>query len=387
VTLPSVGQPTPRAAFIRAARILAKTVAIALPSLLFIWTVQQWPAQLQRGARFAAIVGFLIVVFGIIAVAAIVPSTSRRAQRGVLVVLLGVVLVVAGSGVLQSGAVTSTHPLNSGDPLLRTYTVQTLHTLWFLIAIGGAIGLGGLGFIVLSMRSIPGWAARFFAIFPALALILMGAGTSYVAFVTGSFTVNPMDYTGRPIRRHRRIPASDRGDPPGGESPWMTAARQEAESVVAFVDLENRLRSVGAPAALSARCRTAARDEARHARLTCALARHVGDGAPATVIHRSASRPTWARRRGVARRSEIVRLALESLLDGSVGERRSADALDVKSAAAADPWVAGVLREIAKDEHGHAQLADDIVDWCASEMPRSVDLALRWARTSIQRQS
>jgi hypothetical protein len=157
---------------------------------------------------------------------------------------------------------------------------------------------------------------------------------------------------------------------------WREAAAHEADAVVAFTDLAARLTAVGAPPALVERCRRAAQDEARHTSDCDRLARHYGTPRPAISTPNLApvcqSLAHTARRR----RTEIIRLAVESFIDGVVGEGFAAARLEAGARTIADPWAANMLRRIASDERGHAALGADIVRWCQGQARRPVIVAL-----------
>jgi hypothetical protein len=164
---------------------------------------------------------------------------------------------------------------------------------------------------------------------------------------------------------------------PGG-SPgalWAAAAEDEAAAVEAFRTLAHRLDRVGAPAALVARCRVAAADEVRHARRCRSLAGLVGIDAAAAPRPPTSGPPTSGPGPRTGRGTELVRLAVESFVDGMLGEGAAAGRLERSAATAPDR--AGVLGAIARDERSHAALGADIVRWCATQRPVVVPAALR----------
>jgi hypothetical protein len=188
---------------------------------------------------------------------------------------------------------------------------------------------------------------------------------------------------GRPRRHRGRLVRATAARPAGpvGEV-WAGAARDEAAAVVAFTELAARLERVGAPADLAVRSRSAAADEVRHARRCRRLATlHGATPTPATELG-GVSAPRGARippssARVTRRTVEIVRLAVESYVDGVVGEATAAARLERGAATA--PALAPTLRAIARDERAHAALGADIVRWCAAERPALVRLAVRAA--------
>jgi rubrerythrin len=170
----------------------------------------------------------------------------------------------------------------------------------------------------------------------------------------------PSDGRPRRMRGRRACRGFDR-EPDGPR--WPEMAESEAESVGAFLDLAARLEAVGADQELIDRCFAAADDERRHARL---CDRHAGLFAPRPE---PAAEPD-----GVAapRSLAIAQLAIESYVDGVVGEGMAAERIERWAGAASDPTTSRVLRSIARDERRHAQLAADIVSWCAAQHPRLV---------------
>lgn len=138
---------------------------------------------------------------------------------------------------------------------------------------------------------------------------------------------------------------------------WGKRAQTELASVPAFIELAAQLHAVHAPGALIQRSRAAARDELRHAVVAgqhCASLgqRHV-ELTPRAVRPRSV----------LAGKAGLVRLAVESWVDGCVGEGVAAACAREESRRA----VASELREaqsmIASDEQRHADLAWDVLAW------------------------
>ncbi len=160
---------------------------------------------------------------------------------------------------------------------------------------------------------------------------------------------------------------------------WREAARHEAASITAFTELADLLVRCDAPASLVERAHTAARDEVRHERICLALA---GGGEPTPraefVCVPNASGPR-------SRSTEIVRLAVESFVDGLVGEGFDAARLAHGAATAtANPARVTLLR-MSFDERSHARLGTDIVAWCRIQAPWRVDTALRIAAVRLPR--
>jgi hypothetical protein len=138
---------------------------------------------------------------------------------------------------------------------------------------------------------------------------------------------------------------------------WGERARSEWASVPAFLQLADQLLRAGAPRALVQRAWIAAEDEARHAVLTARVAVRIG-GAPVHL-----SRVTPATRAPAQGRDALVRLAVESWVDGCLGEGRAAAIAARESAAAEVETLRDVQGAIARDEGRHAELAWDVLAW------------------------
>jgi hypothetical protein len=150
-------------------------------------------------------------------------------------------------------------------------------------------------------------------------------------------------------------------------------ARLESASVPAFVQLERELSAFGAPRELVARARSAARDEARHARVCRALARRFGAEAPRAVVRRTPLR-------------SLARVAIDNTREGCVGESFGALALAVAAGRARDPAVRSALARIALDEAEHAALSFDVDAWLTPQLtPGQRSAALRAKRAGLAR--
>jgi hypothetical protein len=193
----------------------------------------------------------------------------------------------------------------------------------------------------------------------------------YVVAAIGSMT-----YTmGRPLRIRNRIARatrvrgggwSDRAVPrlsglddatraALGEA-WHAAAEMEHASIAAFAQMSMQLVALGAPAALVRRTHEAALDEIRHAERCFALA-----GAYADDAWTAGPLPALAR---AEHGTDLVRMAVRSLLDGCLGEGLAADVAARGAADATDPLVIATLQGIAIDERAHAELAWSALAWC-----------------------
>ena len=165
-----------------------------------------------------------------------------------------------------------------------------------------------------------------------------GKGTSYVC-VGGR---RPIGHIDRPLTD------------PGLPTFIAQSAHLEAASVLAFRELAQRLQRWGAPAALVARCRTAATEEAVHAELLGDLAREAGANVE-SVTHRELP-------------VDLARAALDNAVEGCVLEAWSAVVCAVAARRADTPTLRRVYARLAADETSHAQLAWDLHTWFLSQV-------------------
>lgn len=189
----------------------------------------------------------------------------------------------------------------------------------------------------------------------------LGLGTELHLLAGCSYVV-----VGRPVRGEDGAPVLPAAI--GGNATWRERGRGEQASVAAFQRLAAELAQVGAPAGLVARAREAAREEARHALLSYALASRSG---PVRV----GATPGWSRRPGG--RAGLVRLAVESLREGVIDETRGARDAATAAERAGDPVERVVEASIAVEEARHAALAEDVVAWGRREGGRAVVEAVR----------
>jgi hypothetical protein len=126
---------------------------------------------------------------------------------------------------------------------------------------------------------------------------------------------------------------------------WLELARMEHASVAAFAATALRLLALGAPPELVADTHRAALDEISHARIAFALAAAYGGPAQTPSTFDIELAPMTLRE-----------LAIETFLDGCIGESRGAFEMSREP----EP----IAQQIATDELRHAQLAWRIVSWC-----------------------
>lgn len=125
-------------------------------------------------------------------------------------------------------------------------------------------------------------------------------------------------------------------------------AHLEAAAVVAFHQLVERLVALGAPADLIARCRTAQRDELRHARILGAFAERAGAAVPPVVVEEGPD--------------SLLDLALHNAGE-AVLETFAALVNRWQGANLADAGLRLAMASIARDELEHAELAWDLHGW------------------------
>jgi rubrerythrin len=165
-------------------------------------------------------------------------------------------------------------------------------------------------------------------------------------------TVTPDCSAGRRPRGLRRPKVAA----PSRTAAWLArAAHLEAASVHAFSSLAAELSRLGAPDTLTRRARTAASEEARHARVMGRLARR--RGAPVPPVRLRPTRPRSA-----------VAIAIENAVEGCVAETFAALLAHHQARAAQDPGVRRAMRRIADDETAHAALALDVDAWIACRL-------------------
>jgi hypothetical protein len=184
---------------------------------------------------------------------------------------------------------------------------------------------------------------------------------------------------GRPLRFGREVwrgrVRAGAGRRPRAALPWPTRwllarawardAALEHASVAAFEQLARRLEAVGAPVELVARARRAAAEEAEHARLCLALAERYA-GRSFALVPAPVPTASWVLCGG-EREALLERLAIESFVDGTLGEGWAAAAAAQALTEATDPAVRHALEVIARDEASHAAHARDVVAFCMAE--------------------
>jgi len=135
---------------------------------------------------------------------------------------------------------------------------------------------------------------------------------------------------------------------------WTHIAAMEHASVASFARFAMDLLAVGAPPHLVAGASAAMLDEIEHARLAYGLAAafggvQVGPG----PLDMSDAHPA----------SDIVELAVATLLEGCIAEGAAAAEAAVAATTARDPAVVAVLERIAREEAAHAELGWKTIAW------------------------
>jgi hypothetical protein len=138
---------------------------------------------------------------------------------------------------------------------------------------------------------------------------------------------------------------------------WERDAQYECASVPAFLDLAESLLACDAPLELVEQALNAACDEIAHAQICAVLAsRYLGETISPTM-------PSAPRRAPVGGQSGLIRLALESWIDGCLGEGAAAWQAARTRKLATDPVARDALDRIAADETRHAELGWQVLHW------------------------
>jgi hypothetical protein len=166
---------------------------------------------------------------------------------------------------------------------------------------------------------------------------------------------------------------------------WRADAEAEHASIAAFARLQLELLALGAPSQLVERAARAGLDEVAHARACFSLASALAGEqmGPGPFPEATAPRPLPHRTD-----EALLRLAIESLIDGALNEGLAAACAREAAARASDAAVRSVLTRIAEDEAEHASLGWDICVWAATEPGSDRAVALRRAlHTAIEQSS
>ena len=274
---------------------------------------------------------------------------------GILIGLLGLILMVSG--------LARTYPKPPEPSALPTARIENGSALPPTLTVAPRSGVSAVRLTI------------------GILLMLIGGGVALFAYALGTLHFSH----GRPVRVGRRPRVGSRARGTGwhddarprtqgmgawrcarqGER-WLAAARAEHASVPAFRRLEAQLVALNAPAELVRRCRAAAADEVRHARRCFALARaYSGIDWTAGTLRIPDDEAV-----------ELSGVALESLVDGCVGEGIAADLANAGAQQALDPVIKESLAMIAVDEAAHAELAWDVLAFCLDRGGAEIEQAL-----------
>lgn len=154
---------------------------------------------------------------------------------------------------------------------------------------------------------------------------------------------------------------------------FFGCARDEAASVYAFRQLAFDLEALDAPLHLIVGARSAAQDEARHARWALRLARRRG-------LDANVKLPRMARPE--RRVPELLSLALDNAVTGCAAETFGAWLQLVQARNAHDPGLRQIAERVARDEAGHAALAFALFDWFESRLSKALQSYVRIAMSS-----
>jgi len=148
---------------------------------------------------------------------------------------------------------------------------------------------------------------------------------------------------------------------------FAQAAYLEASSVDAFRVLARELAAHGAPPTLVRSANAAARDEARHTRMTRTIARRYG---PCPLPRRAAKRDT----------RPLEAVALENVIEGCVRETFAALVAYHQAEMAHDADVRATMASIAIDETRHAALGFRVARWADVRLSPDARERVRAAR-------
>lgn len=149
---------------------------------------------------------------------------------------------------------------------------------------------------------------------------------------------------------------------------FAQAARLEAASVHAFVQLARELTALNAPQSLIDACHEAVHDELRHARDVAQLTRELGGVYSAPHVEAGPLRSAF----------EIAR---ENAVEGCVRETFGALLATYQAASARDSRVRQVMQQIAEDETMHARLSWQLAAWLEPQLSDEQRNSLAEARS------
>jgi len=251
-----------------------------------------------------------------------------------------------------------------------TFTAETGYTYQFGEHAGHGLHLGG---------------QAHFALAGVSSFYELGLDEFTVAGQAG-FALAPMScaVAGRPLRSEQAIaelPTIDSNQriatsPQAKKASrvWENRAQTEWASVPAFLEVAEQLQALGAPASLIHRAFEAASDEKRHAILAAGMSAKIGGG------ELELGNPKTSHRIPLPGQAGLTRLAVESWIDGCLGEGTAARTAFSEAEQTSDPILQQTLSQIAQDEAHHAGLAWDVMEWATDQGGHAVNGALEQAR-------
>ena len=161
---------------------------------------------------------------------------------------------------------------------------------------------------------------------------------------------------------------------------WESRAQTEWASVPAFFEVAEQLQAVDAPTSLIHRALEAANDEREHAILAAGMSAKIGGG---TL---ELGNPKTSHRMPLPGKAGLTKLAVESWMDGCLGEGTAARVAFSEASRTPDPILEQTLDQIAQDEAHHAGLAWDVMAWAADQGGKTVTGALEEVRELVPRE-
>lgn len=158
---------------------------------------------------------------------------------------------------------------------------------------------------------------------------------------------------------------------------WENRAQTEWASVPAFLEVAEQLQAVHAPTSLIHRALEAANDEREHTILAAGMSAKIGGG---TL---ELGNPQTAHRMPLPDKAGLTKLAVESWMDGCLGEGTAARVAFSEANRTPDPILEQTLDQIAQDEARHAGLAWDVMAWAADQGGKTVTGALEEVRELV----
>ncbi len=154
---------------------------------------------------------------------------------------------------------------------------------------------------------------------------------------------------------------------------WRADAAAEHASVASFARVVLELLAVGAPADLVSAAIAAGQDEVAHAQSCYAIAARLSGRSkqpgPLPIV--------------APREATLLRVAVDTFLEGCVGETIAALCAERAAARASDPAIREVLERIADDESRHAALAWRTLHWALAQGGREVAHAVKAAAAEV----